>query len=297
MAVKTAQAIINGQTYNLTYNSSTQKYEATITAPGSSSYKQSGHYYNVTLKATDVAGNITSADASDSTLGEKLKLVVKEKVAPTITLSSPTNGSTITNNKPAITWHVKDTDSGINSATIAITIDSGSKITSGITKTAETDGYVCTYTPTTALSDGSHTIKLDVSDNDGNSATTSVSTVKIDTTPPTLTVSAPTDNLVTNNKSCTVSGKTNDALSSPVTVKVNGSAVTVGSDGSFSTTVQLTEGKNTITVVSTDAVGKSSSVTRTVTLDTVAPKFGEVTLTPNPVDAGKTFVLSVSITD
>lgn len=297
MAVKTVQAIINGQTYNLTYNSSTQKYEATITAPGSSSYKQSGHYYNVTLKATDAAGNTTSADASDNTLGAKLKLVVKEKVAPTITLSSPTNGSTIANNKPTIIWHVKDKDSGINSGTIAITIDYGSKITSGITKTAETDGYVCAYTPTTALSDGSHTIKLDVSDNDGNSATTSVSTVKIDTTPPTLTVSAPTDDLITNNKTCTVSGKTNDDFSSPVTVKVNGSAVTVGSDGSFSTTVQLTEGKNTITVVSTDAVGKNSSVTRTVTLDTVAPKFGEVTLTPNPVDAGKTFVLSVSITD
>lgn len=38
MSVKTVQAVINGQTYNLTLNSSTGKYEATITAPGKSSY-------------------------------------------------------------------------------------------------------------------------------------------------------------------------------------------------------------------------------------------------------------------
>lgn len=38
MSVKTVQAIINGQTYELTLNSSTGKYEATITAPSTSSY-------------------------------------------------------------------------------------------------------------------------------------------------------------------------------------------------------------------------------------------------------------------
>lgn len=47
MAVKTVQTVINGQTYTLTLNSSTGKYEATITAPSKSSYNQSGHYYPV----------------------------------------------------------------------------------------------------------------------------------------------------------------------------------------------------------------------------------------------------------
>lgn len=297
MAIKNAQAVIDGQTYLLTYNSSTKMYEATITAPARSSYKQAGHYYNVLVKATDQAGNTTSVDADNSELGSKLRLQVKEKVAPTITVSSPTNGATITSNKPTITWHVKDTDSGINPDSISITIDSGSKTSASITKTTETDGYKCTYTPTITLSDGSHTIKMDVSDNDGNVANTLITTIKVDTTPPTLTVSTPSDKLITNNKTCTVSGKTNDATSSPVTVKVNGTAVTVDSAGNFSCTVQLSEGDNTITVVATDAAGKSSSVTRTVTLDTVAPRFGDITLTPNPVDAGKTFILSVNITD
>lgn len=38
MSVKSVQAIINGQTYTLTYNSQTKKYEATVTAPAKSSY-------------------------------------------------------------------------------------------------------------------------------------------------------------------------------------------------------------------------------------------------------------------
>lgn len=33
------------------------------------------------------------------------------------------------------------------------------------------------------------------------------------------------------------------------------------------------------------------------TLDTGAPVFEKVTLTPNPVDCGKTFVISVKVTD
>ena len=48
MAVKTVQAIINGVTTTLTLNSSTGKYEATITAPSKSSYTiNDGHYYPV----------------------------------------------------------------------------------------------------------------------------------------------------------------------------------------------------------------------------------------------------------
>lgn len=35
----------------------------------------------------------------------------------------------------------------------------------------------------------------------------------------------------------------------------------------------------------------------TSTLDTGAPVFEKVTLTPNPVDCGKTFVISVKVTD
>mgnify|MGYP003182679296 CR=1 FL=1 len=283
MAIKTVQVTINGVPTTLTLNSSTGKYEATITAPAKSSYNQSGGYYNVTVKATDTAGNSTSKDATDATLGSKLKLVVKEKVAPTITVTYPTASATTTNNKPTFKWKVTDDDSGVDSNTIGITIDSGSKITSGITKTATTGGYECSYTSATALSDGSHTVKFNASDNDGNAATQKSVTFKVDTVPPTLNVTSPAEGLVTNNAT--------------VTVKVNETAVTVDASGNFSTTVTLTEGSNTITVVATDSAGKATTVTRKVTLDTKAPTITDVSITPNPVDGGKTFVIAVSVTD
>lgn len=302
MAVKTVQAIVNGQTYTLTYNSTSGKYEATITAPGTSSYNvNDGHYYPVTIKATDVAGNITTKDDTDAALGASLKLKVKEKVAPVITITAPTASALLTNNKPQITWTVTDADSGVNPDTIKLTVGS-TVITSGITKTASGKSYACSYTPSAALPDGSNTIAVDASDNDGNAATQKSVTFRIDTVPPELSVMAPANGLVTNNAACTVTGSTNDETSGPctVTIKLNSGAaadVTVNSDGSFNKLLTLATGSNTITVVSTDSAGKSSTVTRTVTLDQTAPTIKSVTVTPNPVDAGKTYIISVDVID
>lgn len=303
MSVKSVQAIINGQSYTLTLNTSTGKYEATITAPAKSSYTQSGHYYNVEVQATDDAGNVTTKNASDATLGSSLQLIVKEKVAPTIAITYPTASALITSNRPVIKWKVTDDDSGVNPSTIGITIDTGTKITGdAITKTAVTGGYECSYIPTSALVDGSHTIKVDASDYDGNAASTKSITFKIDTVPPTLTISSPIDEMVTNVALVTVKGITNDATSSPVTVTVKlntgtEETVSVGSDGAFSKTLTLANGTNTITVVATDSAGKSTTVTRIVKLDTTAPVIKSVTMTKNPVDSGKTFVISVEVTD
>jgi hypothetical protein len=303
MSVKTVQATVNGQTVSLSYNSSTGRYEGIITAPSKSSYNQSGHYYGVTIRATDDAGNAETANASHATLGSSLQLKVREKVAPISTITYPTANALITNNKPSIVWTVTDDDSGVDPSTIGITIDSGSKITGdSISKTAISGGYQCTYTPGTALADSSHTIIVNASDYDGNAASQKSVTFKIDTVPPTLSVTSPADGFVTNQASCTVRGTTNDATSSPVsiTVKLNSGsaeAAIVASDGSWSKTITLVEGTNTITVVATDSAGKSTTVTRTVKLDTKAPVIKSVTLTPNPVDTEKTVVISVEVTD
>ena len=100
----------------------------------------------------------------------------------------------------------------------------------------------------------------------------------------------------------TVAGTTNDATSSPVTVSIslNGAdqgAVTVGSNGSFSKSVTLADGENTIVVTATDQAGLSTSVTIHATLDTSVPVIQSATITPNPVDAGATMVISVVITE
>lgn len=301
MAVKTVQVVINGQTHTLTYNATTKKYEATITAPSTSSYNQNGHYYNVKVKATDEAGNSVTKDATDTTLGSSLQLKVKEKVAPVISITAPSSSAKLANNKPVINWTVTDADSGVNPSTIKLIIDSQT-ITTGITKTQSGKNYTCSYTPTTALSDGTHTIKVSASDYDGNVATQKSVTFTVDTVPPELSVSAPVDNLVTNQSSLVVKGTTNDVTSSPVTltIKLNGETeqtVEVGSDGSFTKTLTLVTGENTIVITAKDGAGKTSTVTKKVVLDQTAPVIQSVTISPNPVNAGATYTISVEVTD
>lgn len=297
MAIKTLKATINGQEYDITYSSSDGKWKTTITAPNKSSFNQPGGYYNVTLKATDDAGNTVTKDSTDTTLGDSLKLYVKEKVAPTQSITYPTANALITNNKPTITWEVRDDDSGVDPDTIKLTIDSNESITEGITKTPVSGGYNCSYTPSTTLADGQHTIKIDSADNDGNASIQTSISFKIDTVAPTLNVVNPTENFITNQPQITVEGTTNDATSSPVTVTINNEPVIVQSNGSFSKQITLSEGENTITVVATDGAGKSTTVVRHVKLDTGGPVFKSVTITPNPVDGGQTFIIEVEVED
>ena len=281
-------SIVNGTRINHTQGSGNQ-WVGTGTAPLKSSYSQPNHVYQVTTYAKDDAGN---TDSYESTLR------VVEKVAPTITPQSPTTGSTITNNKPSIVWEVKDDDSGVNTASIGITIDSGSKITGdAIQKQTITGGYKCTYTPAEALADGNHTIKFDAADNDGNVAAQKSITIKVDTVPPTLTVNSPTEGMVTNNSTLVVSGVTNDATSSPVTLKVNNQPVEVQENGQWSTAITLSEGENTITIVATDSAGKTSTVTRHVTLDTGAPVIESAVINPDPADSGEAITITAIVTD
>lgn len=307
MAVSTVQATINGQTHTLTYNGGTGKWEATITAPSITSYNvNAGHYYPVSVTATDQAGNSTTKNDTDGTLGASLKLTVKETTKPTITITSPTSGAKLTSSAPTVTFQLRDetNGSGVNIASLALKFDGGSAIgntATGMTCTAVTGGYDCSYVVQSALAEGSHTMTVDIADFDGNTATQGSTTFTIDTVPPSLNVSSPTEGLITNNASLTVSGTTNDATSSPVTVTITLNGVDQGAvsvnAGSFSKAVTLAAGSNTIVVRSTDSAGKYSEVSRTVTLDTTAPTISAVTITPNPVNGGSTYTIAVTVSD
>lgn len=295
MAVKSVQTIINGQTYNLTLNSETGKYEATITAPATSSYPQAGHYYPVIVKATDNADNLVEVDDTDETLGTSLRLQVKEKVAPVIVITSPTSGQLTSSNKPQITFEVTDNDSGVNQDSIKLQIDN--QQVSGVSSSVIEDGYSCTYTPDTALEDGEHTITVNAADNDGNAATPVSITFRVLATAPNLSVTTPANNSYHNAAEVPFSGTTDGAT---LTVKVgDGEEQPVSiSGGAFSGTVILTaEGPNIVTFVAASASGVETVVTRTLYLDTHAPVIQSVTITPNPVDAGATYVISVEVTD
>lgn len=296
MSIASVKATINGQVYTLNWDEVSQSYKATITAPAKSSYNQTNHYYPVSVTATDDGGNSATVNDSDPTFGSFLKLRVKEKVAPVITVTYPTAGSHISSSAPTITFTVTDDDSGVDKNTISLTLDEGSAVTTEIQKTPIENGYSCTYTPS-SLRDGNHSFVVNASDHDGNAASAVTTAFVVDTVPPVLTIDTPTDNIVTNQDTVTVSGTTNDATSGPVTVKVNDVPVTVEENGTFTYEFTLSEGENTITVVATDAVGKSTTVVRHVKKDTGVPVFQEITIVPNPVDAGQTYIITVKVTD
>ena len=123
----------------------------------------------------------------------------------------------------------------------------------------------------------------------------------VSTTAPSLTVNTPTEGLITNSNRLTVTGSTTPG-SDAVTiadVKVNNASVKLSGDSTktFSHEVTLTEGKNTITVVSTDSIGKATTVIRYVTLDTKAPIITDVVAKATTVDSGGTIKITFKVTD
>ena len=311
MTVQTVKAVINGQEYTLTKGSG-NTWSVTITAPtatsgmnnngsgpGVGSAASGKGYYPVTFTATDEAGNTTTIDDTHSTFGNDCKLKVKETVAPVASFTYPTASATITSNKPKIDFKLTDSGSGINPSSVKIKIDSGAE--TAVTVTGSGTTYTGSYTPSSALADGNHTVTVYGYDYDGNKSNIATVTFKIDTTPPTLVLNTPVD-ATTNKTSATIAGTTNDALSSPVTVTatLNGSdvgAITVNSDGSFSKVITLATGTNTIVVTATDSAGKSTSITRTVIVNTSAPVFTSVTITENPSITGASITITVEVTD
>lgn len=303
MAISTVKAVINGTTTTLLLNTQTGLYEANLTAPSETSYNNnSGHYYPVVIQATDDAGNTTTISDSNETFGDFLKLRVKETTAPVITITNPTEGQMTGNKNPTVNWTITDSGAGVNPDTIGITIDNGSKITNGITKTPITNGYQCSYSIGDSLSDGAHTIYVDGSDYDDNKATQRTVNFTVDTVPPQLSVKSPTNNYVTNKNTVVVSGSASDIATglSKITVKVNVGTekeISFDENGNFNTEITLQEGANTIVVTATDNGGMSSSVTRIVTLDTGAPVISAISINPNPVSTGEILTVTVNVSD
>lgn len=259
MAISQVRAQLNGQWYTLTYNPETRTYQTTLT-PDVFSGSQPGGYYNIVVEATNDSGAVATTDGNTFA---SLKLVVLETTPPTLTIISPPPGY-VTNNVPAITCTAVDNTggSGIDPSTVSVTLDGNPVPSEQITITAGSGGaYTIVYTPASALSDGEHTVVFGISDNDGNSASTSA-VYTIDTTPPQLMANLSFAEVVTDAYTVVLSGHTEDVIANPVTVKVsyNGeqSALTLDELGNFNHEISLSVGENSITVTATDAAGLSS---------------------------------------
>lgn len=298
MAVKKAYLLIEGQQVLATYDETTQLYTVETMAPSESSWSKEDHVLKLELHAEDTAGNTVSMDSTDATYGDQLKIRVLEKTPPAAAIISPTENSVLGASTQTIRFTVKDEGgSGLNMSTVALKVN-GTKVTSGITYTTGSNGeQIGTYTAT-GLSDGANKIQLTVQDNDGNTSAEAVVNFVISTAAPTLNITSPANNLITNSNKVTVAGNA-AAGSDAVTlaeVTVNGNVVTM-TNGAFSTEVTLTEGSNTITIVAKDNIGKTTTVIRNVTLDTKAPVISDVMADTTTVDAGGRIRITFKVTD
>ncbi len=84
---------------------------------------------------------------------------------------------------------------------------------------------------------------------------------------PSLTVTAPANGSLTNHNSVTVAGTTDPGA----TVTIDGGAVAVALNGSFSATYSLADGTHTFEIVATNGAGDSTSAATTVTVETTPP--------------------------
>jgi RHS repeat-associated protein len=117
-----------------------------------------------------------------------------------------------------------------------------------------------------------------------------------DTAAPAVTITQPRADSVFRTSPITVTGTIADA--SPTGVTVNGVQATVTNNTSYSASVPLsTQGNNLLTVIATDAGGRTSQVTRNVIFDSQAPALTVTAPTDNSATRNATVAVTGSFTD
>jgi len=242
---RTASASVSGAT----------EVGATVTVNGSpATVDGAGHFTTVVTLAE---GSNTIAVVATDPAGNWVQVtrtVTLDTIAPTLTVTTPAGGT----RSPSNVVHV----AGTTEAGASVSVNGAA---AGV---GSSGGFAIDI----ALPDGSQTITTVAMDAAGNSRT-DTRTIDVgpapDTTAPVVTVSSPADNARTEQGAIVVSGTVDDP---GATVLVNGLAVHPTSSGSWSVTVSLVSGSNTITVSAVDAAGnQGTSVTRTVTFESPVP--------------------------
>ena len=205
------------------------------------------------VRATDKGGNHT-----DST-----RTVTRDTQGPTLTVTSPADGSYTTQ----------------DAVTVAGTVSDPTAVTVKVNGVSYPVGQGGAFSGTYQLAAGANFLTIAATDAPGN-VTTRVIKVTQDRTPPTLTVTAPLNGSYTNATAVNVTGTASDA--GTVSVKVNGSPVTL-TNGSFTYSLTLASGTNAISVIATDGAANATTVSRTIVQDRDKPTWTVVT-TPDWLD-------------
>ena len=181
---------------------------------------------------------------------------------PTVTITSPASGTLFTVSSVTVTWSGSDVGTGVDHYTIQV--DGGTPITVPATETSYT---------LTGLPDGTRTIQVTAWDGGGNNASASIEVI-IDTTGPTVSITAPGAGAFLASPSVDVTWTASDAGTGldHFDIRIDGGSTTTltpaATDYAFT---GLADGLHAVELTAYDGAGHSTVVTRSFTVDTVAP--------------------------
>jgi uncharacterized protein YfaP (DUF2135 family) len=200
---------------------------------------------------------------------------------PLLNISTLPDGSYTNKNTLNISGKVTD-DTGIKNLTInnmAISINQ--------------DG---SFSYALVLTKGSNTIVIIAEDQSGNK-TTDTRTIHYDPDAPTLTITYPPDNTVTNQSTIEISGTVDEQSTISISLNNNPAQSLIPSNNAFSLTIALVEGLNTIDVVAADVAGNTSSIKRTIIFDSTKPSLSITYPSEDMETASSSLVLKGNVTD
>ena len=268
VGIASVELWVDGKRYPMSKDAETPLYTADLPSP-KSSYWQPDGYYNCLLRVVMEDGVFDEYDGADF---PGLRLVVRDTAPPEINPVSPA-GQYLTDLAPGLVFAITDDDPGVDPNSVLLSVDGAS-----VAVTYDETTGRATYAG--ALADGLHTAAITATDYDGNFAERSVS-FTVDTAPPVLTISSPTNGDLIEIKTVTISGTATDETSGIARVTVGGVEVPV-TGGQFSRTLTLPDRQYTYEVAATDRAGHVTRQSVTFTMDGDPPA---LTVT-DPADGG-----------
>ncbi len=196
--------------------------------------------HTITVKATDAASNS----------GTDFRTFTIDTIGPNVAITAAPPANT-----------------NVNPASVSFSVSGGA-----VSTACDVDGGgfgACSSPFTTGtLSQGSHTITIKALDAVGNPGT-ATATFTVDTIAPTVSITAPADNSLTNNTKPPVTFTTAGSPSS-TQCQIDAGAFAACSSP-FTPAVALADGAHTITVKVTDLATNTSSATITINIDATKP--------------------------
>ena len=217
--------------------------------------------HQLLARAFDVAGNY-----ADSVAAVTVKAVPppRDATPPTVAITAPSNGRAVTG---TVSWTATATD---NVGVTRVEFYDGTKLVKTLTKAPFGFGW-----NTTGLAGGAHKLTARAYDAAGNSATSAAVNVTVDSTPPTIKITSPTNGSTISN-TVTVSATASDNVGlARVVFYLDGAPLVAMAGSKFAfpwDTSKVPSGSHKLKAIATDTAGNSTtSATVCITIKDVAP--------------------------